>query len=218
MELGNKLTGFTNYLSNFTFEVFFTSEICTVRLKGIFRQFHSRPSLLSCVILASSACDHLAPFQVTLTFVFVLHTNLSICVVLFFRCWLLWIESLWIWGWQTICDNALEKDYGILDICACVYVCAWPCGSGGVLVVLCFLGLFFGLSNPFKSASLIPLSSHSCCGFMQAHTSVPTAVHMGCISLQKNWDIVWNMLVFWLLRKREIKLIYVSCLCSQRYS
>lgn len=86
---------------------------------------------------ACSACDHLTPFQVT-SISAVSHA-LPMRVVLFLLCfhicqplWLLWIESQWIWG-QTIHDNALERDYGILDICVFV------CGSEGVLVVLCFL-------------------------------------------------------------------------------
>lgn len=63
-------------------------------------------------------------------------------------------------GGQTICDNALEKDYGILDICARVRACEHACrGCESVRVVLCFS---LGPSNPFKSALLIPLSSHSC--------------------------------------------------------
>lgn len=60
-------------------------------------------------------------------------------------------------------------------VCVCVYVCIpiWiqRCPGGPLFPV--------GASNPFKSALLIPLSSHS--GFMQAHTSMLTTVHAGCV-------------------------------------
>lgn len=113
---------------------------------------------------------------------------------------LLWIESLWVWG-QTICNNALEKDYGILDICMCVYVRVPMCitGSpGGPLFSV-------GPSNPFKSALLIPLSSRSCCGFVQAHDTTP---RMGCnfYVLQRSTDI---FLSFEKIRKS----ILLSSLC-----
>lgn len=58
-------------------------------------------------------------------------------------------------------------------VCVCVHVhvsvymliLAWIRGCPGVSLVS------VGPSNPFKSALLIPLSSHSCRGFMQAHTT-----------------------------------------------
>lgn len=85
-----------------------------------------------CITGPSSACEHFAPFQVTLIFVVVLHGNLSMCRPLLLR--LSYVSTAlafyglnrneyWMEGGQTICDNALEKDYGILDICACMCVC-----------------------------------------------------------------------------------------------
>lgn len=114
-----------------------------------------------CITGPSSACEHFAPFQVTLIFVVVLHGNLSMCRPPLLR--LSYVSTAlafyglnrneyWMEGGQTICDNALEKDYGILDICACMCVCVrahmpmWirRCPGGPLFS--------FGPSNPFKSA------------------------------------------------------------------
>lgn len=49
-------------------------------------------------------------------------------------------------------------------LCVCVLVRIRRCPGGPLFSV--------GPSNPFKSALLIPLSSHSCRGVMPAHTSI----------------------------------------------
>lgn len=108
---------------------------------------------------------------------------------------------------QTICNNALEKDYGILDICMCVYVrvpmCITGCPGGPLFSV--------GPSNPFKSALLIPLSSHSCCGLLQAHDTTP---RMGCnfYVLQRSTDIFCSVRVCWFTKTEKDQKININFL------
>lgn len=69
----------------------------------------------------------------------------------------------------------------IMSVCVLVRIRRCP---GGPLFSV-------GPSNPFKSALLIPLSSHSRRGVMPPHTSILSAVHRPAFfrSLQKSADI-----------------------------
>lgn len=77
-------------------------------------------------------------------------------------------------GGKQFVTMHLKRIMGYLTfacVCVCVHVSvymrilAWIRRCPGVSLVS------VGPSNPFKSALLIPLSSHSCRGFMQAHTT-----------------------------------------------
>lgn len=145
---------------------------------------HSRLSFMSHISSTRSASDDLAPFRVTLIFfIFVLHNNPShsprVCCPL--PPLLSYLSTaLHFYGLNHY--ECVDTQFATMHLkrimeyltFVCVCVCMSPCASRGVLVVLLFSA---GPSNPFKSALLIPLSSHSCCGFVQIHDMTP---RMGC--------------------------------------
>ena len=88
-------------------------------------------------------------------------------------------------------------------LCVCgVYVCVWIRSTGGPLFSV-------GPSNPFKSALLIPLSSHSCRGFLQSdkHSQLSVCKQQGFYSQN------YCMNNFQFLTKEQRPFFGNYCLC-----
>lgn len=146
---------------------------------------------------------------------------ISPCVVLFFRgfhiCQLHRLFMDWITmniGWKGGKQFATMHLKGIMGYltfvhaCVCVRVCTRtsPCGSEGVLVVLCFLSdpliLLNQLVNPTFFSQLLWLHAGT---YKRSYHWL----HMGCISLQKNMIFLLKH-AFWLPKGDKINISFLS--------
>lgn len=189
---------FGSHKSDFTY---CTKDIHTVRL--IWTERYSRESLPSWAILAPLVMPVIILQQIRshwflILFFTVISYTIPMSVGLFFLCFhmrqLHWLFTDWI-AMYMVANTLWQCTWkGLWDTW---HFCVWLYVRMPMWIRRCPGGPLFsvGPSNPFKSALLIPLSSHSCCGFMQAHRNILTTVHTGCIfcSIQRSTDIFWNM-------------------------